>query len=84
MTSLVMCTDAADLRLKAGWDGAHGSSRRRLLVNVQSESTLLVFAENIPPFKFRLYSLFLDDSSTALCHAARPSAATPDFSMHIS
>ena len=40
MTSLVMCTDAADLRQKAGWDGAHGSSRRRLLVNVQSESTL--------------------------------------------
>jgi hypothetical protein len=40
MTSLVMCADAADLRQKAGWDGAHGSSRRRLLVNVQSESTL--------------------------------------------
>ena len=32
-----MCTDAVDLRQKAGWDGAHGSSRRKLLVNIQSE-----------------------------------------------
>jgi len=37
MTSLVMCMDAADLRQKASWDGAHGSSRRKLLVNLQSE-----------------------------------------------
>lgn len=34
-----MCTDVADLKQKAGWDGAHGSSRRRLLVNLQSELT---------------------------------------------
>ena len=40
MASLVMCTDVVDLRQKAGWDGAHGSSRRRLLVNLQSEFTL--------------------------------------------
>jgi len=38
LSSLIMCTDAADLRQKAGWDGAFGSSRRRLLVNLQSES----------------------------------------------
>jgi len=49
LSSLVMCTDAADLRQKAGWDGAHGSSRRRLLVNVQSyiPSSLM-----IPPRRF--------------------------------
>lgn len=37
-SSLIMCLDAADLKHKAGWDGAHGSSRRRLLVNLQSGS----------------------------------------------
>ncbi|KAH9050611.1 WD40 repeat-like protein [Lactarius hengduanensis] len=49
LSSLVMCSDAADLRQKAGWDGAHGSSRRRLLVNLQSyiPSSLM-----IPPRRF--------------------------------
>jgi WD repeat-containing protein 26 len=41
MCSLIMCTDAADLRQKAGWDGAYGSSRRRLLFNLQSVTTFL-------------------------------------------
>ncbi|KAI9458264.1 WD40 repeat-like protein [Russula earlei] len=49
LSSLIMCTDSADLRQKAGWDGAHGSSRRRLLVNLQSyiPSSLM-----IPPRRF--------------------------------
>ncbi|OBZ75757.1 WD repeat-containing protein 26 [Grifola frondosa] len=33
--SLMMCSDSADLRHRAGWDGAAGTSRRRLLVNLQ-------------------------------------------------
>jgi WD40 repeat protein len=40
MSSLIMCTDATDLKQKAGWDGAHGSSRRKLLVDLQSEFPL--------------------------------------------
>ncbi|KAH9981139.1 WD40 repeat-like protein [Lactifluus volemus] len=49
LSSLIMCTDAADLRQKAGWDGAYGSSRRRLLFNLQSyiPSSLM-----IPPRRF--------------------------------
>lgn len=49
LSSLIMCADAADLRQKAGWDGAHGSSRRKLLVNIQSyiPSSLM-----IPPRRF--------------------------------
>jgi len=49
MSSLIMCTDATDLRQKAGWDGAHGSSRRKLLVDLQSyiPSSLM-----IPPRRF--------------------------------
>ncbi|KAI0306418.1 WD40 repeat-like protein [Multifurca ochricompacta] len=49
LSSLIMCTDVADLRQKAGWDGAHFSSRRRLLVNLQSyiPSSLM-----IPPRRF--------------------------------
>ncbi|KAI0273432.1 WD40 repeat-like protein [Gloeopeniophorella convolvens] len=49
LSSLIMCSDAADLRQRAGWDGAHGSSRRRLLVDLQSyiPSSLM-----IPPRRF--------------------------------
>ena len=80
-----MCTDAADLRQKAGWDGAHGSSRRKLLVNIQSEFTLHQDSqEKSHCLSLRLYSFLADDPPTALRHAARPSAAAPDFSMHIS
>ncbi|OCH88195.1 WD40 repeat-like protein [Obba rivulosa] len=35
LSSLMMCSDPEDLRQRAGWDGAAGSSRRRLLVNLQ-------------------------------------------------
>jgi len=42
LSSLIMCLDAADLKQKTGWDGARGSSRRRLLVNLQSGSILLI------------------------------------------
>ena len=34
--SLLMCQDSPELRQRAGWDGASGTSRRRLLVNLQS------------------------------------------------
>ncbi|THH17111.1 hypothetical protein EW146_g3632 [Bondarzewia mesenterica] len=40
LSSLVMCTDAADLKQRADWDGAHGSSRRRLLGNLQRKINL--------------------------------------------
>ncbi|KAH9950266.1 WD40 repeat-like protein [Amylocystis lapponica] len=35
LSSLMMCSDSEDLRQRAGWDGATGTSRRRLLVNLQ-------------------------------------------------
>ncbi|KAL6301773.1 WD40 repeat-like protein [Sparassis latifolia] len=35
LSSLMMCSDPDDLRQRAGWDGASGSSRRQLLVNLQ-------------------------------------------------
>ncbi|KDQ60900.1 hypothetical protein JAAARDRAFT_55637 [Jaapia argillacea MUCL 33604] len=35
LSSLMMCTDVADLRQRAGWDGVSGSSRRRLLSHLQ-------------------------------------------------
>ncbi|KAI0819085.1 WD40 repeat-like protein [Irpex lacteus] len=35
LSSLLMCRDADDLRLASGWDGAEGTSRRKLLVNLQ-------------------------------------------------
>lgn len=35
LSSLLMCTDPADLRARAAWDGAAGNSRRQLLVDLQ-------------------------------------------------
>jgi hypothetical protein len=34
--SLIMCSTPEDLRRRAGWDGARGTSRARLLNNLQS------------------------------------------------
>ena len=31
LRSLIMCTEPEDLRRRAGWDGASGTSRRQLL-----------------------------------------------------
>ncbi|KAI0063418.1 WD40 repeat-like protein [Artomyces pyxidatus] len=71
LSSLVMCADATDLKQRAGWDGALGSSRRRLLVNLQSyiPSSLM-----IPP---RRFSTLLDQArlhqrSQCLYHNAPP------------
>ncbi|VDB82854.1 unnamed protein product [Peniophora sp. CBMAI 1063] len=49
LSSLLMCTDPADLRARAAWDGAAGSSRRQLLVDLQHwiPSSLM-----IPPRRF--------------------------------
>lgn len=83
-SSLIMCLDAADLKHKAGWDGAHGSSRRRLLVNLQSGSTFHKYLSQSINCSPRLYSFFPHDPSSAFRHAAGPSAVTPDFSMRVS
>jgi hypothetical protein len=40
-SSLMMCSDPADLRQRAGWDGAGETSRRKLLANLQSMVILI-------------------------------------------
>ncbi|KAI0748620.1 WD40 repeat-like protein [Daedaleopsis nitida] len=35
LSSLMMCSDPEDLRQQIGWDGAGGTSRRRLLMDIQ-------------------------------------------------
>nr|ANC28035.1 WD-repeat protein [Polyporus umbellatus] len=35
LSSLMMCSDPEDLRQQLGWDGASGTSRRRLLMDLQ-------------------------------------------------
>ncbi|KAI0332631.1 WD40 repeat-like protein [Cubamyces sp. BRFM 1775] len=35
LSSLMMCSDPVDLRHQVGWDGANGTSRRRLLMDLQ-------------------------------------------------
>ncbi|KAI0807887.1 WD40 repeat-like protein [Fomes fomentarius] len=35
LSSLMMCSDPVDIRQQAGWDGAGGTSRRRLLMDLQ-------------------------------------------------
>ncbi|KAI0032289.1 WD40 repeat-like protein [Vararia minispora EC-137] len=49
LSGLLMCTDAADLQQRASWDGAEGSSRRRLLVDLQHWIPSSIM---IPPRRF--------------------------------
>ncbi|KDQ33398.1 hypothetical protein PLEOSDRAFT_1073660 [Pleurotus ostreatus PC15] len=37
LSSLIMCSEAEDLRYRAGWDGAAGTSRQQLLSNLHSK-----------------------------------------------
>lgn len=38
-----MCADIVDLQHQAGWDGASGTSRRQLLVNLQRQCSVHCF-----------------------------------------
>lgn len=35
LSGLIMCSESDELRKRSGWDGASGTSRRRLLINLQ-------------------------------------------------
>jgi hypothetical protein len=43
----MMCSNAEDLRRRAEWDGAKGTSRQKLLVEIQSIYTLFFFFSKI-------------------------------------
>ncbi|KZT26589.1 WD40 repeat-like protein [Neolentinus lepideus HHB14362 ss-1] len=83
LSSLMMCTDAADLRQRAGWDGASGSSRRRLLTNLQRyiPSSLM-----IPPRRLStlLSQAVLYQRSHCLYHNVPLSLTSPNPRSHFS
>ncbi|TFK54698.1 WD40 repeat-like protein [Heliocybe sulcata] len=83
LSSLMMCTDAADLRQRAGWDGASGTSRRRLLANLQRyiPSSLM-----IPPRRLAtlLSQALLFQQSACLYHNVPLSLTSPNSRSHFS
>lgn len=40
LTSLVLCSSVEDVKKQAQWDGARGTSRGQLLIEIQSKKTL--------------------------------------------
>ncbi|EPQ57967.1 WD40 repeat-like protein [Gloeophyllum trabeum ATCC 11539] len=83
LSSLMMCSDAADLRQRAGWDGALGTSRRRLLSNLQRyiPSSLM-----IPPRRLStlLSQSLLYQQSHCLYHNVPLSLTSPNPRSHFS
>ncbi|GAA5987610.1 hypothetical protein JCM5350_001895 [Sporobolomyces pararoseus] len=76
LSSLVMCSEAAELRRRAVWDGANGESRRRLLVHLQSFVSPTVM---LP--QRRLATLLAQAQAHQQRHHAFPSASTEPFSL---
>ena len=69
--SLIMCSTPEDLRRRAGWDGARGSSRTRLLNNLQSALHVLGHYHPLLTGHDRAHPIGSDDSATALPYPPR-------------
>ncbi|GAA5877585.1 hypothetical protein JCM16303_003387 [Sporobolomyces ruberrimus] len=76
LSSLVMCSEAQELRRRAVWDGANGESRRRLLVHLQSFISPTVM---LP--QRRLATLLSQAQAHQQRHYAFPSASSEPFSL---
>ncbi|GAA5894761.1 hypothetical protein JCM6882_006674 [Rhodosporidiobolus microsporus] len=76
LSSLVMCLGAEDLRARAGWDGADGSSRQQLLVQLQS----YISPSAMLP-QHRLGTLLSQSQRFQQQHHAVPSAPSEPFSL---
>ncbi|KPV75622.1 uncharacterized protein RHOBADRAFT_13767 [Rhodotorula graminis WP1] len=76
LSSLVMCMSADDLRARARWDGASGSSRQRLLVQLQDFISPTVM---LP--QRRLATLFAQAQAHQQRHHALPPSADEPFSL---
>ncbi|GAA5822786.1 hypothetical protein JCM11251_004380 [Rhodosporidiobolus azoricus] len=76
LSSLVMCLGAEDLRARAGWDGAAGSSRQQLLVQLQSYITPSVM---LP--QHRLGTLLSQAQRFQQQHHAASSSSSEPFSL---
>lgn len=79
--SLVMCSEAAELRRRAVWDGANGESRRRLLVHLQSEflPTIPVAASVLTrslPSRFRFAYCYASSATTRYSSRTGASSST--------
>jgi hypothetical protein len=59
--SLIMCSDPEDLRRRASWDGASGTSRQTLLSELQRTFLRLISVMMSTNFGTRLYTLYDND-----------------------
>src|SRR6266542_3697153 len=66
----MMCINAEDLRRRAEWDGAKGTSRQKLLVEIQSIFTFLFFSKK--------YSFFLIFNKFKSLEYISPSIMVPE------
>lgn len=81
-SSFMMCSEPEDLRQRAGWDGAAGLSRRRLLNDLQRTSSA-PGVSSADFAVFRLYSLFHHDSTTAVLDITPTSTIISTTTMRI-
>ncbi|BGP45859.1 hypothetical protein JCM10450v2_001694 [Rhodotorula kratochvilovae] len=76
LSSLVMCLSAEDLRARAEWDGAAGTSRQQLLVQLQDFISPTVM---LP--QHRLGTLLAQAQAHQQRHHALPPSSTEPFSL---
>ena len=83
-----MCADPGDLRRRAGWDGASGTSRRQLLdaLHGKALSCKFIWGAFFKPFGygFRLYSFCYHDTTTAVFNTSPSSEAVSTTTLRLS
>ena len=78
--SLIMCSDAEDLRQRAGWDGAYGNSRLKLLANLQRMCSAALYPSvnvHTVVFLYRVHPILCDDTSATIFDSSQPSTFIP-------
>ena len=83
LPSLIMCTEPEDLRRRAGWDGASGTSRHQLLDALHGKILVLSSGSMTYNSNYRVHSIRCHDSTTTLCCSSSSSTRTTTAAMYI-
>ena len=80
LSGLMVCPSAEDLRTQAGWDGAQGSSRSSLLIELSKSISPSVM---IPEHRLATLLTQLKQSQLSKCHYHNPTSPMSLFADHI-
>ena len=80
LSGLMVCPSAEDLRMQAGWDGAEGSSRSNLLIELSKSISPSIM---IPEHRLATLLTQVKQSQISKCHYHNPTSPMSLFADHV-